>query len=55
MEKSKEKGWVNKLEGVDEEEASRVVMKASQEQILPPPPETPSRYDAKVMPLGLRP
>jgi hypothetical protein len=40
-------------EGVDEEEALRLAMKASQEQPPPPPPQAPPHYAATVMHTGL--
>jgi hypothetical protein len=54
MEKAKEEGKVDELplmpEGVDEEEAMRLAMKASLDQ---PPPTAPSRYLSVVMPPDL--
>jgi hypothetical protein len=40
-------------EGMDEEEAMRLAMKASQEQLLEPPPQTSMRHATTVMPPGL--
>jgi hypothetical protein len=52
-EKAKEEGKVDELplvpEGVDEDEAKRLAMKASQEHHLPPPPQAPPRYTSAVI------